>query len=196
MDRSSVVVVANSQSVDHDEATLVRAAQTDPAAFAALHQRYFDQVYWYMRARTGNEGDANDLTQQVFLQALEALPRYRDRGLPFAAWLFRIAHNTVTNYHRARRRHRWIVPWRLVSEAALASPAEEVEAQVLHDEALARLHELIAALDLDKRELLALRFAARLTAREIAAVVGKSEAAVKKSLARTIQTLKEQYHDC
>lgn len=195
MDCGSAVVRAGGQGVERDEVTLIRAAQVDPAAFGALHQHYHNQVYWYLRARTSNDDDASDLTQQVFMQALEALPRYRDRGAPFAAWLFRIARNAAINFHRSRRRQRWIIPWSLVPEASMAGPEQEIEAQVLREEALERLHDSVAALNAEKRDLLALRFAAGLTVREIAAVVGKSEAAVKKSLARTMQTLKEQYHD-
>lgn len=87
----------------HDEAGLVQAAQTNAAAFTQLYQQYVERVYAYVRARTRTEADAADLTQQVFLRALDGLSRYRGKDTSFAAWLFRIARNTVTDFHRRQR---------------------------------------------------------------------------------------------
>src|SRR5688500_13466750 len=78
-----------------DERAVVRAVRHAPAAFGALYDRYYARIWRYLRARLGSDDDAADLTQQVFLQALDALPRYQERGLPFAAWLFRIARNAA-----------------------------------------------------------------------------------------------------
>jgi RNA polymerase sigma-70 factor (ECF subfamily) len=174
------------------EEALVRAAQADSAAFGPLYERYRDRVYGYLRTRTRSAEDAADLTQQVFLQALDALPRYRARGAPFAAWLLRIARNVAINEHR---RHRETVAWDLLPETLHPLLGEGPEAQVLQHEEFARLHEALAACEVSAREVLALHFAAGLTVRETAAVVGRSEAAVKKQLTRTIRALKERYHD-
>ncbi len=174
-----------------DEAALITAARGAPAAFGILHQRYHARVYRYLRARTESPEDAADLTQQVFLQAFDALPRYRERGLPFAAWLFRIARNAATDFHRRRRQ---TVAWDHLPEA-LHPAAQGPEGTVLRREALARLRDLLATLPADKRELLALRFVAGLSQREIAAVVGKSEDAVQKGLTRLLHSLKERYDD-
>jgi RNA polymerase sigma-70 factor, ECF subfamily len=170
-----------------EEVALVRAAQADPAAFGALYQRYFTRVYWYLRARTPTAEDAGDLAQQVFLHALEALPRYRERGLPFAAWLFRIARNSASNFGRSQRP---TLSWeQLPVASADAAPAPET--LVLHNDDLRRLGALLATLAPEKRDFLALRFAAGLTIPEIAAVVGKREAAVRKQITRTLHALKE-----
>lgn len=174
------------------EAALVQAAQDDRAAFAPLYQRYRDRIYAYLRTRTRSPEDAADLTQQVFLQALAALPRYRGGRVPFAAWLVRIAHNAAATYHK---RHRHTVTWDLLPEALHPSSGDDVEAQVLQREAIARLRTVLATCPVGAREVLALHFAARLTVAETAAVVGKSEAAVKKQLTRTMRMLKEHYHD-
>src|SRR5579875_2591933 len=93
------------QAVDAgaDEA-LVRRAQADAVAFAPLYERYLPRVYRYLYARTHDPDDAADLTQTVFVRALAGLPAYRPRGLPFAAWLFRIARNVATDAHRRRDR--------------------------------------------------------------------------------------------
>jgi RNA polymerase sigma-70 factor (ECF subfamily) len=174
-----------------DEAALVRAAQADPAAFAPLYHRYRDRLYAYLRTRTRSAEDAADLTQQVFVQALAALPRFRMQQVTIAAWLVRIAHNLVATYHQ---RARSTIAWDLLPEA-LHPLADDLDDQVDRREALAWLRTALQACPPAAREVLALHFAARLTIAETAAVVGKSEAAVKKQLTRTIHALKEQYHD-
>jgi len=174
-----------------DEAAIVRAAQDDPTAFGVLYHRYLGHVYAYVHARTSTADDAADLTQQIFLQALDALPRYRERGT-FAAWLFRIAHNMVSNFHTRRR---GTVPWDLLPEALHPHAACDVEDITLRRETVTKLHALLSALDPQKREILALRFAAQLPVADIAAVIGKSKAATEKQLARTLHLLQEQYDD-
>jgi RNA polymerase sigma-70 factor (ECF subfamily) len=171
---------ATADSAD-DERALVAAAQRDPAAFGVLYRRHLPSVYRYLRSRSVSDDEAADLTQQVFLKALEALPGYRERGLPFAAWLMRIARNASIDAARARRPS---VPWQLVPEVedtqdGAAGPGQFVE--------------LLAPLDESKRELLLLRFVVGLNCREIAAVVGMREAAVRKQLSRSLQALKERY---
>ncbi len=178
--------------LEDGEAALVAAAQADPAAFDALYRRYLARVYRYLRAHVGSDDEAADLTQQVFLKALDALPRYRPRGAPFTAWLFQIARHVAADAHR---RHRPTLAWDALPEALHPLAEQEPEAAALRLEALAQLGTLLERLDARKRELLALRFAAGLTAPEIAKVVGKRPDAVKKQLSRTIQMLKEQYHE-
>jgi RNA polymerase sigma-70 factor (ECF subfamily) len=176
----------------NEEAGLAEAARTNAAAFTQLYQQYVERVYAYVRTRTRTEADAADLTQQVFLRALDGLSRYRGKDPSFAAWLFRIARNTVADFHR---RQRCTVAWDLVPEALQPQMEHDVDAELIRDEAITRLRTLFDALDPETRELLVLRFGAGLGVTEIAAVIGKSEAATRKRLYRTIQTLKEQYHD-
>ncbi len=89
---------------EDDEEALLRAAQADPAAFAPLYRLHVGKVYAYLRARTDSPEEADDLTQQTFLQALVALPRYRSRpGVPFVGWLLRIARNLAINASQRRR---------------------------------------------------------------------------------------------
>jgi RNA polymerase sigma-70 factor (ECF subfamily) len=173
-----------------DEPTLIAAAQRDPHAFGPLYHRYLARVYRYVRAHVPGEDEASDITQQVFLQALDALPRYSERGVPFAAWLFRIARHTVADSYR---RHRATVALETLPTSLHPVMGQEPEADLLRRESLARLRELLAELDHGKRELLALRFAGQLSSPEIAAVVGRSPAAVKKELTRILQSLKERY---
>lgn len=172
-----------------DESALAEAAREDPAAFASLYERYVERVYWYMQARVGGE-DAQDLTQQVFLRALDALARYHPQKGPFAAWLFGIARHVAADYHRRSRR----VPFQHGLPSGASVVVQGLEGGVMRTEDLVCLQTLLRALDPDKREILALRFAARLTAAEIGRLIGKSEAATQKYLARILQSLKEHYH--
>lgn len=184
--QSSVTLPASAVLAETDEVELVRRAAVDAAAMGVLYERYVARVYRFLRVRCTSSHEAADLTQHVFVKAAEALPRYRERGVPFAAWLFRVARNSAIDH---ARRHRVTVPWDSVTQ----EPApDDVEAWVLDRETRARVGALVAGLSSDERELLSLRFAAGLSSREIAAVVGASEAAVKKRLTRTIQRLKER----
>ena len=176
----------------HDDATAVRHACDDPAAFEVLYRRYRNRIYWYVRARTPSDEDAADLTQQVFVHALAALHHYHERKGSVAAWLFSIARHAATDWHR---RQRTTIPWEYLPEALHPDDGRDIEADAVRRELLARLRPLLAALPLDKRELLALRFAGGLTIPEIAVVVGKSAEATRKQLTRTLQSLEEQYHD-
>jgi len=175
-----------------DEAALVEAARADAAAFERLYLGYRDRIYWYLRGRTADDEDAADLTQQVFLRVLDALPQYQPRRGPFAAWLFGIARHMAADAHRRRRA---TVAWEVVPAALHPVAETDLEAAALRRDDLDRLDALVRALDREKREVLALRFAARLTVPEIAAVIGKREDATRKYLARTLQTLKERYDD-
>jgi RNA polymerase sigma-70 factor (ECF subfamily) len=172
------------------EQTLVCMAREDPTAFGALYDLHSDRIYRYLCTRTADREDAADLLQQVFLQAFDALPQYQPGKGPFVAWLFGIARNLSSNLHRARHPS---ITWDLVPEVLRADPGD-LEAEVLRREDLTRLSRAFNALPADKRELLVLRFVAGLTAAEIASVVGKSHAATKKQLSRTLQSLKEHYH--
>jgi len=187
---------SSSQPALLDDVALARAAAGSDgparaAAFSALYTQYVDRVYAYLRAHTNNREDTADLTQQVFLQALAALPRYRSGNAPFAAWLFRIARNCLAGFHR---RARVTVAWDLLPIECHPFVDDTAPTQVLLAEDRAYLRTLLEPLPLETREMLALRFAAGLSAAEIAAVLGKREGAVKKRLTRAMRTLKERSH--
>jgi RNA polymerase sigma-70 factor (ECF subfamily) len=171
---------------------MVSTAQADPTAFDALYRRYLEPVYRYVRVQIPHLEDAADLTQQIFLQALDALPTYQARGLPFAAWLFRIARNAVIDSYR--RRKGGAVSLELIPEELHPVAGNDPLTLVLEHEREQRLHTLVRALPPHKRELLLLRFAGQLSSSEIALVVGRSPA-VQKQLTRILLELKGHYHD-
>lgn len=176
-----------------DEADLIKRAQIEPAVFAELYRRHLGRIYAYLRTRVVCEEDAADLAQQVFLQAFDALPKYRPQhGRPFSAWLFQIAHNIVIDSYR--RQHR-MIPLESIPQRLQPFLAENPETNLLQMESVAQLRRHLARLDPAKRELLALRFAAGLSTPQIATIVGRSPAAVKKELTRTLNKLKEFYHE-
>ena len=100
---------ADNPYAELSEAALVELAKREADAFGELYRRHVDRIYTYIYYRTGNAADAEDLTARTFHQALTHLPKYTDHGVPFAAWLYRIAHNLVANHHRSHSR------WKLTS---------------------------------------------------------------------------------
>jgi RNA polymerase sigma-70 factor (ECF subfamily) len=173
------------------EAALVRQARDEPRLFAPLYHRYRDRIYWYLRARVHSDEDAADLTQQVFLQAMDRLHQYNERKGTFAAWLFGIARHAAANSHRRPRSD----TWDYLPEAAHATGREATESDVMRRESVARVTRLVGSLPAAKRELIVLRFVGGLTVPEIASVIGKSAEATRKDLKRTLRTLKERYDD-
>jgi len=172
-----------------NDALLVRAARRDPAAFAALYRRYVTPIYRYLYSRVGNAADAEDLTTQTFVAALEGLSGYHERG-SFAAWLFTIARNKAADHYRQHTPQ-------LPLHEALDSPAhgDNPLARMICREALQRLSALVARLEEDKQELLRLRFAGGLTYPEIARVVDRSEAAVKMAVYRLLRRMEAEWEE-
>ncbi|BCL82980.1 RNA polymerase sigma factor ShbA [Ktedonobacteria bacterium brp13] len=193
IEHSVVSPLAHATEAEEDinpEARWIAEAQVDPAAFEPLYRRYHVPIYHYLRTRINNDDDAADLTHQVFYQALKALPRYKQQQVPFSVWLYRIAHHAAINISK---RTPQLASWDALPETLHPLMEQGVEEQVLHTEAVADLRLWLQQLDPSKRELLALRFGSGLTVPEIAAVVGKSQNAIKKQLSRIIQSLKEHY---
>lgn len=167
---------------------LVAAAQAgDPDAFGCLFDHYYELVYRYVVSRVGRPSDAEDLTQLVFVKALEALPRYEQRGVPFGGWLFRLARNAVIDHVRTRRDHADI---ELITCRADASRGPD-DLAVLRQEldavgcALGRLTE-------EQRETIELRFFAGLSSREVAEAMGKQEGTVRGLQFRAIAALRRE----
>jgi RNA polymerase sigma-70 factor, ECF subfamily len=164
---------------------LVAAAQREPAAFAALYDRFCAPVYRYLYSRVGNQADAEDLTTQTFLAALENLPRYREQG-QFAAWLFCIARAKVMDFFRRGRCE--------VSLEALEIQTDEHDplGLVIQRQEQAKIAGILQKMEAEERELLRLRYVADLSFPEMAALLGKNEAAVKKSLYRLLARIQSQ----
>lgn len=192
MENSVGVPVTIIQEEGDAEQALIEQAKTHPPMFGILYERYVMHVYHYLRTRAETDEDAKDLTQQVFLNAFDALPKYRACGVPFKAWLFQIASHLATDDYRRRKKH-VALDW--LPEAMHVVSEQNPETFVLMNETQAHLRKLLRGLSPANRELLALRFAARLSSTEIAVVVGKKPTAVKKQLTRLLHILKEAFNE-
>jgi len=171
-----------------DEAAVVAQARADAAQFAPLYARYFPRIYRYCLRRVASPMEAEDLTSAIFTSALAGLGGYR--GGSFAAWLFQIAHHAVISHRRTRdTAHSTLLA--LVASTPYAPDAEEeAMARLVAVEQHTLLTRAITTLSEEQQEVLALKLSGRLTAREIGAVLGKSEGAVRVALHRLIQQLR------
>ena len=173
-----------------NEETLVERAKEDPAAFGVLYERYVKKIYSYIYYRTGNHHDAEALTARTFYRALSHMDGYVNRGVPFSAWLYRIAHNLVANWHRDRSRRQVISLDELVVMASRrkADPYQLVEA---HEEKEILL-QAIRHLPADRQQLLILKFVEKMPNAEIGQVMGRSEGAIKSLYHRTLIALRKE----
>ncbi len=158
-----------------DEQNLVRRAQQhDEEAFAELYEKYFDKIYRYISLKIGNRFEAEDMTQQVFINALNSISSFKWRGLPFSSWLFRIAHNLVVDYFRKKTRQ----PVSTLNESITAS--EDNPQKVIEQKMNIEQLELASkGLTPAQQEVIALRFAGELPIAQVARVMGRSEGAIK-----------------
>jgi len=164
----------------HREEDLVRRAQRrEPEAFGQLYEEHFDRIYRYVVLRVRNQADAEDITQQVFLKALENIGSYRWRGMPFSSWLFRIAHNLVVDYWKKKGREKVaaVAPEEIDQVAAESSNDPAKLAELKFD--MKQLSAACEQLSDGQREIISLRFAGGLSVAEAAKVMGRSEGAVK-----------------
>jgi RNA polymerase sigma-70 factor, ECF subfamily len=177
--------------MDHDDVALERlvagAKAGDVDSFGALFDRYHVPVYRYIASRVDRPTDAEDLTQTVFVKALEALPRYELRGVPFGGWLFRLARNTVIDFARTRHDHTEL-------DALAERPTDDAapDSIVATRQDLAEVRDALARLTDEQREAIALRFFAGLSAREAAVAMGKQEGTVRGLQFRAIGALRRQ----
>lgn len=169
------------------DARLVTAARQSRSAFVALYQRYLPRVYRYVYRQVGNQQDAEDLTASVFTEALESLDDYREQG-SFAGWLFTIAHRRVVDRYRQQRER---VSLEEVAPA-LSNSGPGPEALASRRDRLGRVAQALDELTPDRQEALALRFFGQLSNKEVAQVMGRSEAAVKMLVYRAIRQLRRR----
>jgi RNA polymerase sigma-70 factor, ECF subfamily len=172
-----------------DDAALERLVEAsragDSEAFGQLFDHFHGPVFRYIASRVQRPADAEDLTQLVFVKALEALPRYEARGVPFGGWLFRLARNAVIDFVRTRREHAELDA---VGERRTAEAGPDDVA--LYREDLNAVAAALAGLTDDQREAIALRFFAGLSAREAAEAMGKQEGTVRGLQFRAIAALR------
>jgi RNA polymerase sigma-70 factor (ECF subfamily) len=176
----------------NEEKLLLLASQGDRDAFGLLYERYVDRIFNYVYYRTGNLHDAEDLTARVFQRAMNHIHNYTDRGIPFSAWLYRIAHNLVANWHRDRSRKQEIP---LDDVPILPSRGDHPEKNLVRSQEQETLLKLIRRLPAERQNLLILKFVENLSNAEIGAIMGRSEGAIKSLYHRTLLALRDQLSD-
>jgi RNA polymerase sigma-70 factor (ECF subfamily) len=166
------------------ERLLIEAAQRDRAAFAPLYERYVDQIFAYAHTLTRNRELAEDVTAATFAKAIEDLPRFEWRGVPYSAWLYRVASNLVA---RQARRPAWV-------DIDTHQPIDHLTPEVIAEQRdrEATVRSAVALLPDDQRQAVLLRFGGELRNREIAEIMGRSEGAVKLLTFRAMTALRKQ----
>jgi RNA polymerase sigma-70 factor (ECF subfamily) len=170
------------------EALVDRARQGDADAFGLLYDRFQPEIVRYLAHRVGDPDTAEDLAQQVFLKAWQAIPRYEARGVPFKAWLYRMAHNQMVDYFRTRRP---------TTDLEGIDPPEDAEAEslVIAAEMTAALEQALGRLSEDHRQVLVLRFLMEKSAREIGEIMGRKEVTVRGLQMRALQALRREIEE-
>jgi RNA polymerase sigma-70 factor (ECF subfamily) len=171
------------------ERLLVEAAQRDRARFADLYEKHFERVYAFVVRRVRDRDAAQDLTSDVFHSALAGLNRFEWRGVPFAAWLFRIAANAIADRSKSSQRRAIAdvevddLPDRSGRDATDPDPYDEIERR-------ARLFKLVEGLPMEQHRVVVMRFAEQKSIREIATALGRSEGSIKQLQFRGLQNLR------
>jgi RNA polymerase sigma-70 factor (ECF subfamily) len=173
---------------DASDADLIRRAQEgDVNAVGELYDRHNEPIFRYVRSRVHDNRSAEDLTGEIFARMVTSLPNYRARGLPFRAWLYRVAHNLVVDHYRKENGH-VLVP--LHQAEKLSGAANSPDAVVEHQLTLERVQRALARLDPSQQEVVVLRFLVGLSLREVAQALDKTIAAVKSLQHRGLVALR------
>jgi len=173
-----------------DEEALIQASKGDGEAFGVLYERYIGRIYNYVYYRTGDPFDAEDLTARVFYRAMRHISSYRNLGLPLSAWLYRIAHNLIANWHRDNSRRKEVP---LEDGISISRNGNHPEYELLESEEQEKLLKIIRSLSSERQQLLILKFVEYLSNAEIGQIMGRTEGAIKSLYHRTLIALRDEY---
>lgn len=172
-----------------DDEAIQRAREGDTEAFSVLYERFVTRIYNYIYYRTGNPHEAEDLTSRVFHRALHHINRYDNRGIPFSAWLYRIAHNLVANWHRDNSRRKEVP---LDDYTQHPQRTQAPEASVVDNQEMEALLKAIRRMPPERQQLLILKFVEGMSNAEVAVIMMRSEGAIKSLYHRTLLALRDE----
>ncbi len=167
---------------------LVKSGDLD--AFGELYERYLDPIYRYIATRVGNEQDAEDLTEHVFLRSFESLNRYEDRGLPYSAFLYRVARNVLVDHYRRR-----VDEGQIETAERIAEKRSSLDERVVENETYQRIERELGRLPEDYQEVIRMRILLDLPTDIVAEWLDRSEGAVRVLLHRALKALRENLTD-
>lgn len=167
----------------------VQAAQQNPAQFRVLYTRYYEPIFRFIYKRTGEEALAADITSQVFLKAMQKLHQYTFKGVPFSAWLFRIASNEVAQYYRKTTKNRVVA----IEEHSLANIADEMEDKQELELNIEVLKEVIEDLKPEELQIVELRFFEKRPFKEVADIMDMTENNAKVKVYRLLQKMRKKF---
>ena len=183
-----------------EEQQLVEQAKTDPFAFGVLYDRYYPKIMGYVLHRVGEVAVAQDITSSVFFKAMDSLPKFQWRGVPFSAWLYRIAANEINTYFRSSRRKPASLEELYEDHHIEVASSIDLERELIERQQAAAayadfriIRQLLLELPAKYQEALALRYFEKKSVQEVADIMGKNLNTVKSLLARGIQRLRQAY---
>jgi len=177
------------------EAILIEQAKTDREAFGTLYDRYYDQILNYIVKRTANIQASQDITSEVFLKALHGIHKYQWNGVPFSAWLYRIASNEIANYYRSQKRQKYseseLIKWKNTETSSTETELIQAEEELRRNQEYLLLHQQLFILPLKYQEVITLRYFEKKQINEISEILGKKEGTVKSLLHRGLEKLRK-----
>ena len=173
----------------NDENAVSLACQGNPEAFSYLYEKNVTRIYNYVYYRIGSATDAEDLTSRVFYRAFGHINGYVAKGVPFSAWLYRIAHNLIANWHRDSLRRKEVP---LEDHLDLPVHAAQPEKLLEKNQETELLLKAIRRISADRQQLILLKFLEDLSNAEIAQIMGRSEGAIKSLYHRALLALREE----
>lgn len=177
------------------EKVLVERAKTDAQAFGTLYDEYYGKIFGYVLHRAGDVASAQDITDEVFFKALKRIDTFHWRGIPFSAWLYRIAEHEIANYY-SHNGHDRVLTEELritldLSSTSLDEEAAEAELEVQRNADFLSVHRCLQKLDVKYQEVITLRFFENKQINEISVILGKREGTVKSLLHRGLAKLRQ-----
>ncbi len=170
-----------------EERRLIESAKRDPREFGALYDRHFQQIYRFVYSRVREQTAAEDVTSEVFIKALKAMPRYQDTGRPFAAWLYQIAVNAIADRYRTLKPSH---PLEDFHDLSVGGPA--IEEQAAQRDEIRRIWQIVEDLPMQQRTALVLKFQEDMKIEDIAVAMGKTPGAVKLLIHRGVSRLRDE----